>query len=380
MRDGSVEGGCLATEVQKRAVFGRRWVDMAPLNKDGVELVAFCGQHLACSCNASKPARMPRHRNVPELRERILFSTSACTPFIGNGHSKRPNALEASYPSIQVLVLKHPERGSHVRSLECLGGIYCGKSQSIKSPWRALGSLSTHRPRHTVNSRRECLEAGGLVIELTLCQSIDFVVPDDALMSGAKALANLGRLTPCPDPTGCITTSQIRNSPPPAFHKHVDASEVTVGLYQQSETLWFLPPLDNALLSPTKSKLPPQYILASGHSVLPPWRPGRGSGVFERNLYPVVVPRSHVLLEALLRIYARDAAKRIGGVGIALIGYIEMYVDDDGLLDVNQLPEPLRGFYKELHGEDMTKPLHQWTKELREALGITSDASEDDFC
>ncbi|KAB5586202.1 hypothetical protein GE09DRAFT_1049181 [Coniochaeta sp. 2T2.1] len=111
----------------------------------------------------------------------------------------------------------------------------------------------------------------------------------------------------------------------------------------------------------------------------PAWRPGRGSGVFGPGLDPVVVLKSHVLLEALLRLYARDAAKRTGGFGVALIGYIELHVDDDGLLDVDQLPEPLMTLYKELHDENMTKPLRQWTRELREALGLSSDGSEDEF-
>ena len=111
---------------------------------------------------------------------------------------------------------------------------------------------------------------------------------------------------------------------------HVDASEVTVGLYLQSETLWFLPPLDDSLSSPQKLKLPSHFALASDQNVLPPWRPGRGSGVFNSGEDPVVVPQSFILLEAFLRLYARDSAKRIGSVGMPLIGYVEQYVDDDG--------------------------------------------------
>lgn len=156
---------------------------------------------------------------------------------------------------------------------------------------------------------------------------------------------------------------------------HVEASEVAVGLYVQSETLWFLPALDESLLCPQKPKLPPYLVLASDQTVLPPWRPGRGSGVFERIEHPVVIPQSIVLLEAFLRLYARDSAKRIGSFAMPMIGYMEQYVDDDGFLDAKQLPEPLRTFYMELR--EGKKPVRQWTKELKRALGMPDEDPED---
>jgi hypothetical protein len=146
---------------------------------------------------------------------------------------------------------------------------------------------------------------------------------------------------------------------------HVDASDVTVGLYPQSETLWFLPALNDSLLSPQKPKLPSYFVLASDQTVLPPWRSGRGSGVFERIEHPVIIPQSVVLLEAFMRLYARDSAKRIGSFAMPMIGYIEQYVDDEGFLNTNQLPQPLRTFYKELR--EGKKPVCQCTKELKKA-------------
>ena len=62
----------------------------------------------------------------------------------------------------------------------------------------------------------------------------------------------------------------------------------------------------------------------------------------------VIVPKSYILLEAFLRLYARDLGKRIAAFAIAMIAYMEGYIDDDGLLDTNQLPVPLKTFYKEL--------------------------------
>ena len=210
--------------------------------------------------------------------------------------------------------------------------------------------------------------------KLRLCKSIDFVIPDDCLGAGAETLTRIKSLTPCLDPVICPSSWPKRHTPPPAFHMHIRDSELTVALYPQSDTLWFLPPLDSSVLYPKKLKLPSHFVLASDHNVLPPWRPGRGSGVFESDSDPVVVPKSHVLLEAFLRLNARDAGKRIGSFAIAMIAYTEEYVDNDGLLDSNLLPEPLRTFYKELR--QGVKPVRQWTIELRKALGILEDLED----
>lgn len=155
---------------------------------------------------------------------------------------------------------------------------------------------------------------------------------------------------------------------------HIEGSEVGASLYLQSKTLWFLTPLEHSPSTTEKLEISSDYMLASDKS-LPPWRPGWGSGAFEPGSDPVLIPRSHVLLEAYIRLYARDAAKRIGSFTIAMIGYMELYVEDDGYLDANLLSEPIRTFYKEL--KEGKKPLRQWTKDLREALGVVKDADSD---
>ncbi|TQN64885.1 hypothetical protein CSHISOI_10529 [Colletotrichum shisoi] len=203
-------------------------------------------------------------------------------------------------------------------------------------------------------------------------------------MAGAKALERLHIIRPCPDRETCLTSSPERHTPPPAHHFHLHDSDVTVGLYLHSETLWFLPVLDSSLLCPPcpdTSKLPPHLTLASDDASLPPWRPGRGSGVFKPDSGPVVVPRAHVLLEAFLRLYARDSAKRIGAFAIAMIGYVEQYIDDDGLLDASRLPEPLRTSYMDLR--QGSKPVRQWTRELKQALRLPreeGESAEEDDC
>ena len=211
------------------------------------------------------------------------------------------------------------------------------------------------------------------ISELTFSQSIDFVVPDDCLRAATEALTQIKSLTQCADGELCEASSAERYSPAGAFHVHIEASDVTVDLYRQSETLWFLPPLDLRL---PKCELPPHFVLASDQTVLPPWRPGRGSGVFKSSRHPVVVPKAHVLLEAFMRLHARDAWKRVGTFGMAMIAYVQLYIDNDGLLDTSQLPELLKTFYAELRKGK--KPVRQWTIDLRQALGIPEKDSEKD--
>ena len=267
-------------------------------------------------------------------------------------------------------------RKKKVRSFRIVCGIHCSGSQLGPGSLCPLGTLSSQCPWRTIHYRCRCPSIKRIPPpELMLCKSIDFVVPDDRLRVGTETLTQFKSLTPCPDREVCPSSSQERHTPPPAFHIHISDSEVTVTLYPQSETLWFLPPLDSSFSSPKKPKLPSQVILASDQTVLPPWRPGWGSGVFKSDCDPVVVPKSHILLEAFLRLYARDLGKRIGSFAMAMIAYMEEYVDDDGLLDAKQLPEPLKTSYKEL--KEGRKPIRQWTNELKEDLGVFEESEDD---
>ena len=121
--------------------------------------------------------------------------------------------------------------------------------------------------------------------------------------------------------------------------------EVIVSLYLQFKTLWFLMLLDRSLESPKEVKLPSFFVFASDQTVLT-WQPDRSSGFFKPGQYLVIVPKSHVLLEAFMLLYAQDPGKRIGVSAMPMIGYIEEYVDEDGLLKTEQLSEPLLTFYK----------------------------------
>jgi hypothetical protein len=208
--------------------------------------------------------------------------------------------------------------------------------------------------------------------KLIYSKSIDFVVPDSCLSTSIQVLTCLDNLASCPDLTVCPASSPLRQTPPPTFHIHIKDLEVTVSLYLQSETLWFLTPLNWSLTSPTEVKLSSNFVFASDQTVLPPWRPGRGSGFFKQGQYPVIIPKSYILLEAFMLLYVRDWEKRIGDFSMAMIAYIEQYVDEDGFLETELLTEPLLTFYKEL--KKGGKPLRQWTEELKEAVGILENS------
>ncbi|KAF7198320.1 hypothetical protein HII31_00059 [Pseudocercospora fuligena] len=206
----------------------------------------------------------------------------------------------------------------------------------------------------------------------SIISSIDFVVADEQLKLSIGALATrTSDLFACSQPESCQSSSQHRCTPPPTFHMHVqDVPEVTVGIYIQSATLWFLPPLTKTLPGVHKksaTKFP--FISASDSRLLPPWRPGRGSGVFTNKKGSLVmVPRAEVLLQAFMRIYARDSEKQVGSFAMAMIDYVEEYIDEDGLLDVTQLPEPFKTLYQQLKSGVM--PVRQWTRALKAALDV----------
>ena len=84
------------------------------------------------------------------------------------------------------------------------------------------------------------------------------------------------------------------------------------------------------------------------------------------------------MLEAFLRLYARDSEKRMVAFIMAMISYVKEYIDDDELLDVSLLPEPLKTSYKELR--EGKKPVRQWRGELKEALRMLEDSRDDRSC
>lgn len=100
-------------------------------------------------------------------------------------------------------------------------------------------------------------------------QSIDFIVPDYQLQAAAKVLSDSDTLEPCPDINVCLAGPHNRCTPPAAHHVHVHGSEITVEISIQSETLWFLPELDQSLVFPPTLDLHPYFVFDSDKHTLP---------------------------------------------------------------------------------------------------------------
>ncbi|KAK4234269.1 hypothetical protein C8A03DRAFT_37959 [Achaetomium macrosporum] len=197
---------------------------------------------------------------------------------------------------------------------------------------------------------------------------LDLVIPDASLAAASEAMT-AARFSPplvaCLDPTTCIDgSSPDRQHPHPAFHMHIEDTTPgltvsSVCLHLQSETLWFLPPLRASLASPRTCRLPRYLALACDRTALPPDELGMGRGVFHSDQTVVVVPKAHILTEALMRIMARDRYERVGMWAVQHFLYIALYVEERGILDLRLLPEPLGKLYKELtgrgHGNAMVK-------------------------
>lgn len=87
-------------------------------------------------------------------------------------------------------------------------------------------------------------------------------------------------------------------------------------------------------------------IILASDPRLPSKRPGRGNGAFHATTFPVYVPTAHRLLESYLRGIARGRDGQHEDFFLAMVTYIEEYVDGDGLLDKKRLEGRCREFYQ----------------------------------
>ncbi|KAI1284406.1 hypothetical protein F5Y07DRAFT_393375 [Xylaria sp. FL0933] len=173
---------------------------------------------------------------------------------------------------------------------------------------------------------------------------IDFVVPDDK-MPLAVATLKSSALRPCPDLDACIVSGDSSPFPVPAFHMHIEGSEVDVSLRAHSETLWFIPPPKNP--STSKGEVAAEtkrHYLEASSPELPQWRPGRGHGAFSSHGSPVLVPRAHILLEAFIRL-ASAFREDYCNYFLGMITYMSEYPFRDGLINIDLLSEPCRSFW-----------------------------------
>jgi hypothetical protein len=145
-------------------------------------------------------------------------------------------------------------------------------------------------------------------------------------------------------------------------------SGYSIALHLQSETLWFLPPFGPLLANPREGPLPPYLALANDVTAVAPYDEHEQVGAFELPDPVVLVPKAHILTEALMRIAARDYHQHdtVGAWSIAHYAYIKLYVQPLGRLDPSLLPEPFDRLYRD---ERKMTPLEFHTRLLR-ACGV----------
>lgn len=93
-----------------------------------------------------------------------------------------------------------------------------------------------------------------------------------------------------------------------------------------------------------------------------------GRGVFLSDQTVVLVPKAHILTEALIRIMVRDSDKKVGQWAGQHFAYISIYVHDRGILNVDLMPGPLAAFYKEFR--DGPAPVADTIRMLKRLLGV----------
>lgn len=139
-----------------------------------------------------------------------------------------------------------------------------------------------------------------------------------------------------------------------------------VRLFLQSETLWFLPPFSASLASPRAHSVPEYLVLACDTTILPRGRDGHGNGAFLLDQTVVLVPKSEIMVEAYMRMMARDWGTPVSNY--ENLGYMSHYVQECYLMDPGLLPEPLEEIYWDF--KELAMPMVDIMKKLRQALGL----------
>ena len=127
----------------------------------------------------------------------------------------------------RTIVTLEKAKENHVGFFRIFCGVHCFGFELGPGSLYPLGTLSSQCPWRIIQywlrypSIKKIPDP-----ELMLCKSIDFVIPEDRLRIGTKTLTQFKSLTPCPEPGVCPSSSQGRHTSPPAFHIHIEDSEV----------------------------------------------------------------------------------------------------------------------------------------------------------
>lgn len=206
-------------------------------------------------------------------------------------------------------------------------------------------------------------------------QDIEFVIPDASLEAAKDALKTTSELKvalfPCDDPTSCVKTRKAMGG----THFHVEPRRgpgvvvpITVILMLQSDTLWFLPPLGASLINPKAETLPGYAALAERQTVHEP-------SDYSSDNAPVVVPKNHILLEAHMRLVARDEGRK--GAENRLY-YHNQILEAMGSkwndINLDLMPQPFKAYYKAHKSGKMD--LSDYIAGLKRTVGVPVDPED----
>ncbi|KAH6632555.1 hypothetical protein F5144DRAFT_491660 [Chaetomium tenue] len=148
------------------------------------------------------------------------------------------------------------------------------------------------------------------------------------------------------------------------YHFHVSGGAVVLML--QSDTLWFLPPLGAALINPKAEALPGYVAFAHGQALYAP-------PDYSSDDAPVIVPKPHILLEARMRILARDDGTERGEWRSS------HNIPDDrwDYINLDLLPRPFKVYYKANKSETISRA--EYVVGLKRTLGVPVDPKDYDL-
>lgn len=140
------------------------------------------------------------------------------------------------------------------------------------------------------------------------------------------------------------------------------------------EQLDTFPSLPSILYEPivpldgVKLQVPAHFTFATDSTLYPPFFGGGYDQDGKVDRTSIIMPKLHVTLEALLRIYARECGKEMYYCGINWIYGAARVIEKHGLLDDMKLPEPLKTVFMKFKA-DPVQPIDEWTNELKGAIG-----------
>ena len=225
---------------------------------------------------------------------------------------------------------------------------------------------------------------------LIIAQFIHLILPDSRFEEAVAYLGSEPGVYVCPKEDCCYF-----DVPEPSFTLHYERPlyegsgtiKGLICLYKQSETLWFLPPIEETL-GPCQyqadRKLPDEFVRTSDTEVLPPfgWKPGSDWLLCGRVPAPdghlAVAPQAHVMVEAFMRVCLRadDVPSKEWpyegghGNGTHALNSIVKHIKNTQYLDEKKLSPVIKRCWDKYSVPRLGCPRHEWLDYTRKEFGL----------